>query len=138
MIRGPRLSCINQSLLLRNLDFVCSYPRLFLMVLIVYRWIVIFTVSRKKCRESPAYREGEMRREKGRGDCEMTCLNSKGFSASGCHLLLSPLRYSHCLGVPGETLRSFHVIHVDEPILHHNYPEWVSFFCSPRTPTLKL
>lgn len=89
---GPQTKLVSQSLLLRNLDFRCSYPRLFLMVLDRGdRWIVIF-YREQKCRENPSTEKERCEgRRRGEGETvKMTCLNSKGFSASGCHPCWGP------------------------------------------------
>lgn len=113
--RGPRLSWLIRVSCSRNLDFRCSYPRLFLMVLDRGdRWIVIF-YREQKCRENPSTEKERCQgRRRGEGRLwEMTCLNSKGFSASGCHPCWGPTALQSLpWGSGRETLRSFHVIHV--------------------------
>lgn len=113
---GPRLSWLVRFSCSGNLDFRCSYPRLFLMVLDwVMEWygLSFSTVSRNaektRLQRKRDVRTGEEGRER---QWEWLALIPNDFQSLALTLAEAWLHYTHCPEVPGETLRSSHLIYV--------------------------
>ena len=113
---GPQTKLVSQILLLRNLDFRCVCPRLFLMVL---DWVMesyglsFSTVSRNAEKTRLQRKRDERRGEEGRErQWEWLALFPNDFQSVALTHAEAWLHYTHCPEVPGETLRSSHLISV--------------------------
>ena len=112
---GPQTKLVSQILLLRNLDFRHSCPRLFLMVLdwVMESYGLSFSTVSRNAEKTRLQRKRDVRREEGRErQWEWLALLPNDFQSVALTLAEAWLHYTHCPEVPGETLRSSHLIYV--------------------------
>ena len=112
----PQTKLVSQILFLRNLDFRHSCPRLFLMVLdwVMESYGLSFSTVSRNAEKTHMQRKRDVRRgEEGRErQWEWLALLPNDLQSVALTHAEAWLHYIHCLEVPGETLRSSHLIYV--------------------------